>query len=273
VSETAPLSLLHVDEELLVVAKPARLLAHASRIAADVDDDLLDQLRRQFGDTVNLVHRLDRATSGLVLAARTRESASDLGKQFMARTIEKRYLAVCRGWPDESGEIDYPLGDVRPNSPRKPALTRYRRLATVEVPIALGKISAAALCTDGGRSRERPLPPDPQALPPHLASSDRRHQPWSHRAQPLCFSANGRSAACCCMRSSLRSRIRRAANASSSALRSTTSSSACSMPSAGPTKRGRSTFLVNRFRALLRPACLRPAAQIASDPVFSGPVF
>lgn len=138
-SESEPLPLLHLDDDLLVVDKPAGLLAHASKMAADVDDDLLDRLRTQIGGEVHLVHRLDRATSGVVLAARSREIAGELGKQFMARTVEKTYLAVCRGWPPESGEIDYPLGDVRPNSPKKPALTRYRRLATVEVPIELGK--------------------------------------------------------------------------------------------------------------------------------------
>jgi tRNA pseudouridine65 synthase len=139
VTDDAPPKLMHMDEHLLVVDKPAGLLAHASRIAADVDVDLLDQLRQRVQGEVFLVHRLDRATSGLVLAARTREAARELGKQFMARSVEKTYLAVCRGWPAEFGEIDYPLGDVRPNSPKKPALTRYRRLATVEVPIALGK--------------------------------------------------------------------------------------------------------------------------------------
>lgn len=138
-TELAPLHLLHLDDHLLVVDKPAGLLAHASKMAADVDVDLLDQLRQQVQGEVFLVHRLDRATSGLVLAARSREAAAELGKQFMARSVEKSYLAVCRGWPPEQGEIDYPLGDVRPNSSKKPALTRYRRLATVEVPIALGK--------------------------------------------------------------------------------------------------------------------------------------
>ena len=98
-SATEPLDLLHLDDHLLVVDKPAGLLAHASRMAADVDEDLLDQLRHQVGGEVFLVHRLDRATSGLVLAARTREAAGELGKQFMARTVEKTYLAVCRGWP------------------------------------------------------------------------------------------------------------------------------------------------------------------------------
>lgn len=135
----AALSRLHEDADLLVIDKPAGLLAHASRMAADVDTDLLERLRSEVGGELHLAHRLDRATSGLVLIARSREIAGELGKQFMARTIEKRYLAVCRGWPPETGEVDYPLGDVRPNSPRKPALTRYRRLATVEVPIALGK--------------------------------------------------------------------------------------------------------------------------------------
>ena len=124
------LNLLYLDEHLLVVDKPAGLLAHASRMAADVDVDLLDQLRRHVAGEVFLVHRLDRATSGVVLAARTREAASELGKQFMARSIEKTYLAVCRGWPAETGEIDYALGDVRPNSPKAAALTAYHRIAT-----------------------------------------------------------------------------------------------------------------------------------------------
>ena len=138
-SDQPPLTLLHLDAQLLVVDKPAGLLAHASRMAADVDVDLLEQLRAQVGGDVHLVHRLDRATSGLVLAARDRDTASELGKQFMARSVDKTYLAVCRGWPAETGVIDYPLSDVRPNSPKKEAITRWRRLATVEVPIALGR--------------------------------------------------------------------------------------------------------------------------------------
>ena len=91
------LNILHEDDHLLVVDKPAGLLAHASRMAADVDEDLLDQLRHQVGGEVFLVHRLDRATSGLVLAARTREAAGELGKQFMARTVEKTYLLRVAG--------------------------------------------------------------------------------------------------------------------------------------------------------------------------------
>ena len=127
------------DEHLLVVNKPAGLLAHASRMATDVETDLLAIMRRQIGGPVHLAHRLDRATSGLVLAARNSEVAGALGRQFMDRSVDKRYLGVVRGWPAEEGEIDYALPDVRDNSPRKPALTRFRTLATTTVPVAIGR--------------------------------------------------------------------------------------------------------------------------------------
>lgn len=133
------IDLLFEDEHLLAANKPAGLLAHASRMASDVDVDLLDTLRQQVGGNIHLVHRLDRATSGLVLAARSSEMAALLGRQFMERSVQKIYLGVVRGWPAAVGEIDYALPDVREDSPRKPALTRFRTLATATVPIALGK--------------------------------------------------------------------------------------------------------------------------------------
>jgi len=74
-----------------------------------------------------------------VLLAKSREVAGELGKQFMARSIEKAYLAVVRGWPDAEGTIDYALPDVRDRSPRKAAVTTWRVLATATVPIELGR--------------------------------------------------------------------------------------------------------------------------------------
>jgi tRNA pseudouridine65 synthase len=133
------IEILYQDEHLIAVNKPAGLLAHASRMATDVDVDLLDTLRQQVGGSIHLVHRLDRATSGLVLAARNSEMAGILGRQFMERSVQKRYLGVVRGWPAPEGEIDYALPDVRENSPRKPALTRFRTLATTTVAVPLGK--------------------------------------------------------------------------------------------------------------------------------------
>jgi len=127
------LPVLYIDDALAVIAKPAGLMAHASPMARGEDDFLVDRLREQFARDVVLVHRLDRATSGCVLVAFDRDSAAALGAQFMERRVDKAYLAVCRGWPEESGVIDHPL-DGGPGKPvKKPAVTAYRRLATVEL--------------------------------------------------------------------------------------------------------------------------------------------
>lgn len=134
-----PLDVVYEDTALLAVNKPAGLLVHRSAIAADEKVFLLDQVREQVGAPVYLAHRLDRATSGVLLLAKSREIAAELGRQFMARAVEKTYLAVVRGWPEAEGAIDYALPDSRERGPRKPALTRWRVLATATVPIALGR--------------------------------------------------------------------------------------------------------------------------------------
>lgn len=133
------IEVLHEDDALLAVNKPAGLLVHRSAIAADERDFLLDRLQAQTGAPLYLAHRLDRATSGVVLLAKSREIAAELGRQFMARSVEKIYLAVVRGWPDAEGVIDYALPDVRERGPRKAAVTHWRLLATATVPIALGR--------------------------------------------------------------------------------------------------------------------------------------
>ena len=134
-----PLELLHVDDDLLAVNKPAALAVHRSRLVGADDDYLMDRLRVQVEGPLHAVHRLDRATSGVLLVARHAAAAADLGRQLMARTVGKSYLAVVRGWPAELGEIDYPLSGSSLSGEAKPALTRWRRLATVEVPIAQGR--------------------------------------------------------------------------------------------------------------------------------------
>ena len=131
--------ILYQDEDLLVVDKPAGMPVHRSRLVNDGDVYLIDVVRGMVPGPLHLIHRLDRATSGVLLIGRSPEVAGTLGRQFMQRDVEKSYLAVCRGWPDESGELDYPLPGVRENSERKPALTRWQRLATIEVPIAINR--------------------------------------------------------------------------------------------------------------------------------------
>jgi len=132
------LDFLHVDDDLLAVNKPAALAVHRSRLVGADDDYLMDRLRLQVEGSLHAVHRLDRATSGVLLVARTAVAAAELGRQLMARSVTKTYLAVVRGWPAEQGEIDYPLSGSSLQGEAKPALTRWRRLATIEVPIAQG---------------------------------------------------------------------------------------------------------------------------------------
>lgn len=134
-----PLPLLYLDDHLLAVDKPAGLAVHRSRLVGADEAYLMDRLRAQVDGPLHAVHRLDRATSGVLLVARDAVAAAELGRQLMARTVDKRYLAVVRGWPAEQGEIDYPLSGASLRGEAKPALTRWRRLATVEVPLALGR--------------------------------------------------------------------------------------------------------------------------------------
>src|SRR5690606_31554972 len=134
------LPVLFEDSFLAVVGKPAGLLVHDSALARGETDFAADRLREQFGKPIHLVHRLDRATSGCLLLAFARETASALGKQLMADGFEKDYWAVCRGWPSEARfTIDHPL-DGGPGKPvKKPAVTDFEVLGTCELPVPSGK--------------------------------------------------------------------------------------------------------------------------------------
>jgi tRNA pseudouridine65 synthase len=134
-----PLELLYLDHDVVAVNKPAGIAVHRSNLVGSDEDYLMDRLRLQVEGRLHAVHRLDRATSGVLLVARSSAMAAELGKQMMARMVAKTYLAAVRGWPAEEGEIDYPLSGSSMRGEAKPALTRWRRLATVEVPIAQGK--------------------------------------------------------------------------------------------------------------------------------------
>ena len=130
------LPVLYADEWLAVVDKPAGLMVHDSKLARGEDDFLADRLRKQLGKPIFLVHRLDRATSGCLLLAFDRDSASALGKALMGGEVEKDYLAVCRGWPAEAAfTVDHDL-DGGPGKPlKKPAITRFQTLRQGELPI------------------------------------------------------------------------------------------------------------------------------------------
>jgi tRNA pseudouridine65 synthase len=134
------IEILYQDDAMIAVNKPAGMAVHRSKMVGNADTFVIDVLREQVGGTVYLAHRLDRATSGVLLIARSSEVAAALGEQFMSRDVHKQYLAVVRGWPEPTeGIVDYALPGARETGPRRDARTAYRRLATVEVPIALGR--------------------------------------------------------------------------------------------------------------------------------------
>lgn len=129
-------TLLHADRDTLVVDKPTGLLSVPGR-GADKQDCLARRVIDAFPEA-RIVHRLDMATSGLMVFARGGEMQRWLCRQFAERRIGKRYLAVIHGrLLATHGEIDLPLSADWQNRPRqrvdrlhgKPALTRFQRLA------------------------------------------------------------------------------------------------------------------------------------------------
>jgi 23S rRNA pseudouridine1911/1915/1917 synthase len=99
-------------EEFALIYKPAHLLIHPTRPTGE--PTLLDWLRaKKWGATASLVNRLDRETSGLVLAALNPSAASLLGKMMMRRAIRKDYVGIVWGSPaQKSGTIDAPIGRI-----------------------------------------------------------------------------------------------------------------------------------------------------------------
>jgi len=142
---------LYQDDTLVAIHKPAGLLVHRSPIDRHETQFAVQMTRDQIGQKVFPLHRLDKATSGLLLFALDPSTARFMGNQFEKHTIQKSYLAVCRGWTPEQGEINHALkhkldklGDrhAQPNKPPQEALTNYERLATTEVMHKIGKFDS-----------------------------------------------------------------------------------------------------------------------------------
>jgi len=126
------MTLLHVDDELVVAEKAAGLPTVPGR-PAELHDCLWQRVREAVPDAL-VVHRLDMATSGLVLFARGLAVQRVLSAAFATRRVHKRYVAVVQGrLRDDAGTIELPLGADWPNRPRqkvdtergKPSTTHY----------------------------------------------------------------------------------------------------------------------------------------------------
>lgn len=143
-SSSSAFELIYQDNHLLVVNKPAGLLAVPGK-GEDKQDCLSARLQKEFPDAL-VVHRLDMATSGLMVFACGAMMQRLLSNMFRDRKVEKRYVAVVAGrLAPESGEVDLPIAADWPNRPLrkidaelgKSSLTRYRLL---ELDVAASRV-------------------------------------------------------------------------------------------------------------------------------------
>ncbi|WP_286164483.1 pseudouridine synthase [Azoarcus sp. DN11] len=140
--ETLPI--LYRDDCLVAVHKPSGLLVHRSVLDVHEERFAVQILRNQIGRHVHPVHRLDKGTSGVLLFALDRETAARVSAAFERQAVRKTYLAVVRGHPPLEGVIDHPVTrrfddaerrpDTAAKAPAQDAVTRFRRLATTELP-------------------------------------------------------------------------------------------------------------------------------------------
>lgn len=129
-------TIIYIDDHMVVLNKPSGLLSVPGR-GPDHADSLASRIQREIPEA-RIAHRLDMATSGLLIMARGLEMERRLSIAFQRREVEKRYIAVVAGKPSpEAGEIEMPLITDWPNRPRqkvdfesgKPSLTRYTLLS------------------------------------------------------------------------------------------------------------------------------------------------
>ncbi len=172
-SKLDDLEVVHEDAHLLALVKPAGLLAVPGR-GSDKADCLITRAHQRWPDAL-VVHRLDQATSGLMLLARGLAMQRALSAAFAERRVRKHYQALVHGRADlpadaDAGwaEIDLPLLIDWPNRPRsavnhaagKPSRTRWRPVAWLTAlrgrfgqSINRGRsISAQAASASAGRS-------------------------------------------------------------------------------------------------------------------------
>lgn len=93
------MEIVYIDDDIIVCIKPAGILS------TDEEGGLPEILREQVGGDVRTVHRLDRATGGLMVLARSKKAASALSAKIREDEFEKRYLAVVHGKTQPSGEL------------------------------------------------------------------------------------------------------------------------------------------------------------------------
>ena len=135
------LTVLYQDDHYVAVDKPSGMFVHPTRLGPR-EPNCMARLGRQLGRPVYTIHRLDRATSGVLLFALSSEAAREMCVLFEERRIRKEYLAVVRGFAPNAGRIDHPLRKHRKKSVVE-AVTDFVRVGTAELQEPVGRHETA----------------------------------------------------------------------------------------------------------------------------------
>lgn len=153
------LPVIYEDKDCIVIDKPTGILTHskgAFNPEATIATFIASKITGMTGDRAGIVHRLDRATSGVIIAAKTSEALKWLQKQFSTRKTKKTYIAVVEGSLEpQTALIDVPI-ERNPRKPQtfrtgsggKPAITTYETLKRSE------KYSLVELKPQTGRTHQ-----------------------------------------------------------------------------------------------------------------------
>lgn len=144
--------ILYQDDDLIAINKPSGWLVHRSWLDKNETVVVMQTLRDQIGQHVFPIHRLDRPTSGVLLFALSSDVARIMSEEFAKKQIEKTYHAIVRGYVEGEAVIDYPLVEeldkiadkfTNKNKPAQDAVTFYKSISKIEVPIKVGKFETA----------------------------------------------------------------------------------------------------------------------------------
>ena len=137
------MEIIYQDDDIVAVNKPSGIKVHRGVYDSRRERFALQLVRDQVGQHLYPVHRLDKPTSGVLMFALNPGAARSLAKTFARRQAQKTYLTVVRGYIAEVGEVNHPLcrsdDGENLNKEAREALTRYLRLDTAELPVAVGR--------------------------------------------------------------------------------------------------------------------------------------
>ena len=170
--EDIALDIVYEDDDLAIVNKPAGMMVHAGAGATDDERNrgtLVNALLHHFGTLSavggelrpGIVHRLDRATSGLMVVAKNDEAHRHLAKQFSGREVHKTYIALVHGWPEKDrGTIQSAISRHSQRRTRmttkgfggRAAVTHYSVLRKLDAPY--GKFALVELKIETGRTHQ-----------------------------------------------------------------------------------------------------------------------